>query len=107
MLSNTAIAENQPFTFANLPVENRHADPFTVRGGRYVGHDGFVVPKDFDEFDQRFPHFKYEKKCMKAIRRTSWPITSLFLCLSLRDVRFYLERQKIRAAQWAKAFGLI
>lgn len=57
MLSNTAIAENQPVTFANFPVENRHADPFTVRDGRYVGHDGFVVPKDFDEFDQRFPHY--------------------------------------------------
>jgi hypothetical protein len=24
--------------------------------GRYVGYDGFVVPKDFDEFHQRFPH---------------------------------------------------
>jgi hypothetical protein len=57
MLSNTAIAENQPVTFANSPVENRHDDPFTVRDGRYVGHDGFVVPKNFDEFDQRFPHY--------------------------------------------------
>jgi hypothetical protein len=57
MLSNTAIAEDQHVTFANFPVENRHADPFTVRDGRYVGHDGFVVPKDFDEFDQQFPHY--------------------------------------------------
>ena len=57
MLSNTAIAENLPVTSANFPVENRHADPFTVRGGRYVEHDGFIVPKDFDEFDQRFPHY--------------------------------------------------
>jgi hypothetical protein len=57
MLSNTAMAENQPVTFANFPVENRHDDPFTVRDGRYVGHDGFVVPKNFDEFDQRFPHY--------------------------------------------------
>jgi hypothetical protein len=57
MLSNTAIAENQPVTFANFSVENRHDDPFTVRGGRYVGHDGFVVPKNLDEFDQRFPHY--------------------------------------------------
>ena len=56
MLSNTAKPENQPFTFANFSVENRHADPFTVRGGRYVGHDGFVVPKNFDGFDQRVPH---------------------------------------------------
>jgi hypothetical protein len=36
MLSNTAIAENQPVTLANLPVENRHDDPFTIRGGRHV-----------------------------------------------------------------------
>jgi hypothetical protein len=57
MLSNTAMSENQPVTFANVPVENRHDDPFTVRDGRYVGHDGFVVPKNFDEFDQRFPHY--------------------------------------------------
>jgi hypothetical protein len=57
MLSNTAMPENQLVTFANYPVENRHTDPFTTRGGRYVGHDGFVVPKDFDEFDQRFPHY--------------------------------------------------
>jgi hypothetical protein len=57
MLSNTAMAENQPVTFSNFPVENRHDDPFTVGDGRYVGHDGFVVPKDFDEFDQRFPHY--------------------------------------------------
>ncbi|MFZ0760287.1 MAG: hypothetical protein WAM69_10085 [Candidatus Sulfotelmatobacter sp.] len=31
-------------------------DPCTLIEGRYVGHDGFVVPKDFDEFHQRFPH---------------------------------------------------
>jgi hypothetical protein len=37
-------------------VENRRpSDPFTVVDGRYVGHDGFVVPKDFDEFYERFP----------------------------------------------------
>jgi hypothetical protein len=57
MLSNTARPENQPFTFANFSVEKKHSDPYTVRGGRYVGHDGFVVPKDFDEFTQRYPHY--------------------------------------------------
>ena len=33
-------------------VENRpsNTDPFTIRDGRFVGHDGFVVPKDFEEF---------------------------------------------------------
>jgi hypothetical protein len=57
MLTNTATIQDQPVTFANFPVENRHDDPFTVRDGRYVGHDGFIVPRDFDEFDQRFPHY--------------------------------------------------
>ena len=57
MLSNTAIAETQPVTFANFPVENRHDDPFTITDGRYVGQDGFVVPKDFDEFNLRYPHY--------------------------------------------------
>ena len=33
------------------------ADPFTIRDGRYVGHDGFVVPRDFEEFHERFPHY--------------------------------------------------
>jgi hypothetical protein len=57
MLSNTAIAENQPIVFTNFPVEKRQSEPFTITDGHYVGHDGFVVPKDFDEFDQRFPHY--------------------------------------------------
>jgi hypothetical protein len=57
MLSNTATTENQPVVFANFPVEKRQSEPFTITDGHYVGHDGFVVPKDFDEFDQRFPHY--------------------------------------------------
>jgi len=42
----------------NFSVEKKpyKTDPFTLIDGRYVGHDGFVVPKDFDEFHQRFPH---------------------------------------------------
>jgi hypothetical protein len=32
-------------------------DPFTVKDGRYVGSDGFVVPKDFAEFHERFPEY--------------------------------------------------
>jgi len=58
MLSNTASFDNQPFNFPNFSAGNRayKSDPFTIRDGRYVGHDGFVVPKDFDEFHQRFPH---------------------------------------------------
>ena len=57
MQSNTAQFENQPITFANFSVENKtyKPDSFTIRDGRYVGHDGFVVPKDFNEFHERFP----------------------------------------------------
>ena len=57
MQSNTATVENQPINSTNISVENRKPDPFTVVDGRYVGHDGFVVPKDFDEFHERFPQY--------------------------------------------------
>jgi hypothetical protein len=57
MLSNTATIEDQPITFAEFSVENRKAEPFTICDGRYVGQDGFVVPKDFDEFHERFPQY--------------------------------------------------
>ncbi len=57
MPSNTATTESQPAVSVNFPVEKRQSEPFTITDGRYVGHDGFVVPKDFDEFDQRFPHY--------------------------------------------------
>lgn len=30
-------------------------EPFEYVDGHYVGHDGFVVPKDFAEFCERFP----------------------------------------------------
>ena len=57
MQSNTVEIDNQPNNFASIPVENRMPDPFTVVDGRYVGHDGFVVPKNFDEFHERFPQY--------------------------------------------------
>ena len=59
MQANTAAVENQPINFPNFSVENkpRQSDPFTIRDGRYIGHDGFVVPKDFDEFHERFPQY--------------------------------------------------
>jgi hypothetical protein len=34
-----------------------HSDPFTIRNGHYVGHDGFVVPRNFAEFYERFPDY--------------------------------------------------
>lgn len=57
MQSNTATVENQPVNFTNISVENRKPDPFTVADGHYIGHDGFVVPKNFDEFHERFPQY--------------------------------------------------
>jgi len=57
MQSNTAAVVNQPVNFTNISVENRKPDPFTVVDGYYVGHDGFVVPKNFDEFHERFPQY--------------------------------------------------
>jgi hypothetical protein len=57
MQSNTASVGNQSISFASFSVENRKSDPVTVVDGRYVGHDGFVVPKNFDEFHQRFPEY--------------------------------------------------
>jgi hypothetical protein len=59
MQSNTHAVENQPVNFSNFSVENKpyQPDPFTMRDGRYIGHDGFVVPKDFDEFHERFPQY--------------------------------------------------
>jgi hypothetical protein len=57
MLSNTETIQDQQITFAKFSVENRKADPFTIADGRYVGHDGFVVPKNFNEFHERFPQY--------------------------------------------------
>jgi hypothetical protein len=59
MQSNTAAVENQPINFPSFSVEKRtnKFDPFTTTDGRYVGSDGFVVPRDFDEFYQRYPDY--------------------------------------------------
>jgi hypothetical protein len=57
MQSNTTAVENQAVNSVNFSVENRKPDPFTVADGHYVGHDGFVVPKNFDEFHERFPQY--------------------------------------------------
>lgn len=55
MQSNTSEIKNQPVSFPSFSVENQTFDPITIVHGRYVGHDGFVVPRDFDEFYERFP----------------------------------------------------
>lgn len=55
MPRSTASRNNRPINFANFSVENGTCDPFTVVKGRYVGHDGFVVPRNFNEFHERYP----------------------------------------------------
>jgi hypothetical protein len=59
MQGNTAAVENQPINFPSFSVEKKAytSDPFTIRVGRFVGSDGFVVPKDFGEFFERFPDY--------------------------------------------------
>jgi hypothetical protein len=59
MQSNTAAVENRPINFPIFSVEKKtyKPDPFGIRDGRYVGRDGFVVPKDFEEFYERFPDY--------------------------------------------------
>jgi hypothetical protein len=59
MQSNTAEIGNRPVNFSSFSVEKKRckSDPFTIRDGHYVGHDGFAVPKDFAEFHERFPDY--------------------------------------------------
>jgi hypothetical protein len=38
--------------------EGYTGDPFYIsEDGHYIGNDGFVVPKDFTEFTERYPHY--------------------------------------------------
>ena len=59
MTSNTVEIESHPVSFSSFSVEKKRcqSDPFAIRSGHYVGHDGFVVPKDFAEFFNRFPNY--------------------------------------------------
>jgi hypothetical protein len=59
MTSNTVEIESHPVNFPSFSVEKRtyKPDPFTIKDGRSVGSDGFVVPKDFAEFHERFPDY--------------------------------------------------
>jgi hypothetical protein len=70
MQSNTVEVDKQPISFARIPVENRTSDPFTVIDGHYVGRDGFVVPKNFDEFYERFPQYVRQWVRKHAARST-------------------------------------
>lgn len=55
MSSNTVKIEPQPLTFTDFRSGQRKPESFTIRDGRFVGVDGFVVPKDFHEFNLRYP----------------------------------------------------
>ena len=59
MQSNTVEIESHPVNFPSFSVEKRtyKPDPFTIKDGRSVGSDGFVVPKDFAEFHEWFPDY--------------------------------------------------
>jgi hypothetical protein len=59
MQSNTAVVENQPINFPNFSVEKEtcKCDPFAITDGRFIGSDGFIVPRDFGEFYQRYPDY--------------------------------------------------
>lgn len=59
MQSNTDEIRNQPVSFCSFSVEKNggESNPFTIRDGWYFGSDGFVVPKDFTEFFNRFPDY--------------------------------------------------
>jgi hypothetical protein len=71
MQTNTAAFENQDIHFASFSVENPRSDPITVVDGRYIGCDGFVVPKHFDEFHERFPEYVRNWVKRHADRSTS------------------------------------
>jgi hypothetical protein len=62
MTSNTVEIESHPVNFPSFSVEKRtyKSDPFTIKDGRSVGSDGFVVPKDFAEFHERFPDYVHK-----------------------------------------------
>jgi hypothetical protein len=59
MRANTVETDCRAVKSGNISVEKNlyRCDPFEVKDGRYIGHDGFVVPKDFNEFYQRFPNY--------------------------------------------------
>lgn len=54
MQSNTAKVGNQPVALVDFLSDQPKAEPFTTRDGHFVGADGFVVPKNFDEFNVRY-----------------------------------------------------
>ncbi len=73
MSSNTVEIESHPVNFPSFSVEKRpfKLDPFTIKDGRSVGSDGFVVPKGFAEFHERFPDYVHRWVSKHAGRSAS------------------------------------
>jgi hypothetical protein len=73
MSSNTVEIESHPVNFPSFSVEKRtyKLDPFTIKDGRSVGSDGFVVPKGFAEFHERFPDYVHRWVSKHAGRSVS------------------------------------
>jgi len=124
MQSNTVEVDNQPINFASIPVENRMPDPFTIVAGHYVGHDGFVVPKNFDEFHERFPQYvrqwvrKYAHRLAQPEDLEDWaqdllihlrylPATSKHREAGKEDVVQTFDPQKHHGANSARFFNYI
>src|SRR5579863_3428970 len=105
MQSNTAAVANQPVNFTNVSDENCKADPFTVADGRYVGHDGFVVPKNFDEFHERFPQYvrnwvnKHVDRSVPKEDREDWTQDLLIHLRYLPVISKYREDGKLDIVQ--------
>jgi hypothetical protein len=122
MPSNTACRTTRPINFANISVEKR--DPFTVVDGRYIGHDGFVVPRNFDEFYDRYPEHVRNWVRKHAARSTpiedveDWtqdllihlkylPATSKFRADGREDIVQTFDPKKHHGANGARFFNFI
>ena len=62
MQTNTGYLRNRrPLASRKLTKTGEsESDPFTVVDGRFVGDDGFVVPRNFEEFNRRFPTYVHD-----------------------------------------------
>jgi len=59
MQSNTVEMQNGEVNFPEISAESgeHRSDLFSIRDRHFVGHDGFIVPRDFAEFYTRFPDY--------------------------------------------------
>ena len=102
MSSNTVEIESHPVNFPSFFVEKRtyKLDPFTIKDGRSVGSDGFVVPKDFAEFHERFPDYvhrwvsKHAGTSVSEVDKEDWTHDLLVHLSSLPQTSKYREAGK-------------